>query len=185
MFVKIRKMSARDLLPNLNQAAVPSDPNPDTKLLFRFCNTVGGCKTKIFIKAEALNWKFMNIRFETGVIRIHSLKPDSDPGIFGCLSPDSDPGFSEFGSRISEFGSRLFWIRVQGFLNLGPNHIRVRIRSGFLTLSYEIILTKLKFWSKTQYIYFLKPVAEAYTTQPNSKASSRVLYNIFESTCGG
>ncbi len=28
-------------------------------------------------------------------------------------------------------------------------------------------------------------VAEAYTTQPNSKASSRVLYNIFESTCGG
>jgi hypothetical protein len=30
-----------------------------------------------------------------------------------------------------------------------------------------------------------KTVAEAYTTQPNSKASSRVLYNIFESTCGG
>jgi hypothetical protein len=30
-----------------------------------------------------------------------------------------------------------------------------------------------------------KYVAEAYTTQPNSKASSRVLYNIFESTCGG
>ncbi len=28
-------------------------------------------------------------------------------------------------------------------------------------------------------------VAEAYTTQPNSKASSGVLYNIFESTCGG
>jgi hypothetical protein len=28
-------------------------------------------------------------------------------------------------------------------------------------------------------------VAEAYTTQPNGKASSRVLYNIFESTCGG
>jgi hypothetical protein len=28
-------------------------------------------------------------------------------------------------------------------------------------------------------------VAEAYTTRPNSKASSRVLYNIFESTCGG
>ncbi len=27
-------------------------------------------------------------------------------------------------------------------------------------------------------------VAEAYTTQPNSKASSRVLYNIFESSEG-
>ena len=27
-------------------------------------------------------------------------------------------------------------------------------------------------------------VAEAYTTQPNSKASSRVLYHIFESSVG-
>ncbi len=41
-----------------------------------------------------------------------------------------------------------------------------------------IFLSRLVAW-------FDHSVAEAYTTQPNSKASSRVLYNIFESTCGG
>ncbi len=52
-------------------------------------------------------------------------------------------------------------------------------------LKTHAIVFYIKADTQSEYIFKGGIVAEAYTTQPNSKASSRVLYNIFESTCGG
>ncbi len=66
-----------------------------------------------------------------------------------------------------------------------PSSPRGFVVSENINIKIMILFQKLTLNVESACDQIVNTVAEAYTTQPNSKASSRVLYNIFESTCGG
>ncbi len=71
------------------------------------------------------------------------------------------------------------------FQNIDPSPTRRAVRGWGVTRHWIGLLQYNPSTGDAHKSGIGESVADAYTTQPNSKASSRVLYNIFESTCGG